>query len=438
MAVLLLGSLNMLGSCSRLLGYGVLLWSVQDPDLPSGTVLPVHIKSNIDNVWVVGIPEELHAELDGMDKLELPLWQLEFAGSKKDAEERAAEFAEYAHVYAETIQDGLPIRANPDNSARRVYRLRQGQIIKVLEKAEGNPAMSGDTALPGDWLRVITEDGAEGYCFSYRLRIFEHTGGPLGAPVDIEMAEEDEALDHVLSTTWRPDWYRSMLDERMVDLSRVSREWGFFPAQDTGYVRLSLPGLYEEYQYSSIVRTDDASWRFKGAPLEMKLRSGDVLAVQHQRSDGSQRTYLFTSLGISVQDMIAQETERRDLLYDLIFEEGPVYRSENYGTLAFTSEKGFSWLGYDLIVPALIPADAKGTGSLQMSLFLQSSLQDMYDGAFMLSFDRDTAAVPAAFMYKVEPGGLRIEYVPQNNIDGVRVMERAASPVIIFFFSSER
>jgi hypothetical protein len=37
-------------SCERTLGWGMLLWSTEDPDIPSGTVLPVYIRSNIDHV----------------------------------------------------------------------------------------------------------------------------------------------------------------------------------------------------------------------------------------------------------------------------------------------------------------------------------------------------------------------------------------------------
>jgi hypothetical protein len=58
-AFLILLSWSLLaGSCTRLLGWGVLLWSTDDPLIPSGTVLPVYMRSNIDQVWVVGIPEE--------------------------------------------------------------------------------------------------------------------------------------------------------------------------------------------------------------------------------------------------------------------------------------------------------------------------------------------------------------------------------------------
>ena len=87
-------------SCSRFLGYGVLLWSSEDPPVPSGTVLPVYIRSNIDKVWVVGIPREYRAVGSRIDKFEIPLSKLELAGSRKKARGRAEAFSPYALLYA--------------------------------------------------------------------------------------------------------------------------------------------------------------------------------------------------------------------------------------------------------------------------------------------------------------------------------------------------
>jgi hypothetical protein len=150
-------------SCNRRLGHGILLWSIPDPPIPSGTVLPVYIKSNIDGVWVVGIPKEYRNKQDRMNKLEIPLAKLELVGGRGKTIRRAEEFAPYASNYAETLQDGLPIREGPSNSARRVYRLRQGEIIKILTSVRGVPVIGGTgDPLPGEWYRVLTEDGTVG------------------------------------------------------------------------------------------------------------------------------------------------------------------------------------------------------------------------------------------------------------------------------------
>jgi hypothetical protein len=66
-----------LSSCSRRLGWGILLWTSEEPAIPSGTVLPVYIRSNIDKVWVVGIPDGFRTQ-GGLNKFEVPLAQFEF------------------------------------------------------------------------------------------------------------------------------------------------------------------------------------------------------------------------------------------------------------------------------------------------------------------------------------------------------------------------
>ena len=90
-------------SCSEHLGWGILLWATEDPVVPSGTVLPVYIRSNINQVWVAGIPE-IYRDSSGnaIDKFEIPLAKLELVGSRTAAHRRAEEFSGFALIYAET------------------------------------------------------------------------------------------------------------------------------------------------------------------------------------------------------------------------------------------------------------------------------------------------------------------------------------------------
>lgn len=427
---LILGA-SILSSCSQLMGYGLLLWSVDNPQIPSGTVLPVYIKSNIDNVWVVGVPGT-------NKKIELPLWKLELVGGKSKAKNAAKQFAEYATVYAETLTDGLPIREDPDNGAKRVYRLRQGQIVKVLSKAKGVPAMAGEAPLPGDWLKVLTDDGSSGYCFSYRLRLFDQADGAIAAAGGKAAEEADPKLDHMLSRTWRPENYRDMIDARRVDLERFSVEYGFFPGQDSGVAKLAVPGFELEQSYSGLKKLRDGVWRFEGSSFQATLRSDSVLAVQYTDSGGAQRTLVFVSLTADAKDLVAQEQNRRDALYDAIRKRGPAFRSENYGALSFGEAGSFNWKGYDLLSPASIPAQAGETGTLLMRLFLETDLASQFDGAFSLRFDGMSGESYVDFLYRLEPNGIRLEYLPRTSLDGTTVKRRAASPIVISFTRAEQ
>ena len=427
---MILGLIATLSSCSRLLGYGVLLWSVDEPPIPSGTVLPVYIRSNIAKVWVVGVPGT-------KDKVELPLWKLDLAGNQKKAIAQAEEFSALATTYAEAIQDGLPLRSEPDNSARRVYRLKLGQVVKVLEKAEGNPAMSGETPLPGDWYLVLTDDGERGYCFSYRLKLFD---AAKGAPAQVDLAKKVEAdlkLETMLSKAWYPEAYKDMVNTRRIELESFSDKYGFYPGQDTGLVRITLPGLSFEQPYTGMVRLRDGVWRFDGTTVQATLRSPSVLGVQYNDANGAQKSYVFVALPAEAKDYIAQETERRAALYDAVYQLGPAFSSENYGKVTLTPGSFFTWTGNDLLIPGVIPSNAGSTGTVELRIFLDETLVSAYQGVLSLHFDGMEKDQFVHFLYTLTPDGVILEFLPRSSLDGAIAKRRSAAPLVISFFRTE-
>jgi hypothetical protein len=316
-----------------------------------------------------------------------------------------------------------------------------GQIIKILAKAEGNPAISatGDP-LPGTWYRALTEDGAVGYCFSYRLRVFEHTGGPLAAtPADPAAPQEDPELEQLLSRSWHAEWYGAMISSRKIDLEDLRKRWRFTPGADTGTAHLCLPTVDLSFSYTGIQNIGSRAWRFEGAPLQMRLQSEDVLTVQYTENGGALRSAIFVTLPMELEDLISQETERRLALFRNLYALGPSFQSANYGVLSFTENGRFTWTGNNILIPQIIPASALGSGSVDMGLFLSRDLEERYTGAFTLRFDEIAGAgIDLRFMYTVNDQGIRIEYVPPENLEAVTVMRRAATPTILYFFKIER
>ena len=422
----------MLASCSKL-GYGVLLWSIDDPPVDSGIVLPVFIKSNIEKKWVVGIPEKSIAQKDY--KIEIPLTQLEFIGSKRKAVKWAENFAPYATMYAENLQDGLPIRDNTDNNARRVYRLRLGEIVKVLSVAKGTPPISttGDP-LPGEWYKVLTLDGVTGYCFSYRLKIFSQKEDSVQQSSVVIRDTQDPDLDLIFSNTWSSEIYLQMINSGRINIQEMEKNYRFDPGQDTGIARIILPNLERQFTYQKINSEGERAWSFEGTNLQMVLRTNTTLAVQFMENSGLKRTLLFATLPTKVNDLIIQENARRETQYMSIYNQGPIFTSNNYGTITLMKTGDFSWTGYDLLVPQVIPQETKGGGRISMDLFISPSYEDRYNGAFTLRFSDIRQKNTIYFLYSIDNQGLRLEVVPDYGIEDITVMRKAPSPVVLYFF----
>ena len=438
-----------LSSCSSRLGWGVLLWSTDDPFVAAGTVLPIYARSNIEGVWVVGLPEGMLTR-DGLDKMEVPFARLEMARSRAAAYERALAFAPYALVYAENLQAGLLIRANPVNSARRVYRLREGDIIKVLGPAADGVlpvGMSGEP-LPGRWYRVLTDDGFAGYVFSYRLRLFEQTGDERIAAGNFDGAAHfaawespaaSDSLDLLLSRTWVPESQLAMINSGRINLDELARRWGFDPGRESGVARISMPDISLAFPYSAITPSGSNAWRFEGTTLSAQMHSNASLSLQFTETGGGVRNLSFVSAP-SIDDVIARETSRRARAHNAIVSHGPVFTSSNFGTIVFGPDGAFTWSGFELLVPQHIPRAAQGRGTVAMDLFLSRALETQYNGAFTMRFagsdGRHAASLHA--MYSFDSQGFRLEIVPEANIDGGTVVaRRSASPVVLFFSASD-
>jgi hypothetical protein len=370
--------------------------------------------------------------------VEIPLAHLELAKNQKAAEKRAMDFQEYARTYAETLQDGLPVRDQPENNSRRVYRLKIGEIVKVLSKAEGVSAISTTGApLPGDWLLVLTENGATGYCFSYRLRLFEHEAGPLVQEKRTIDTAGDADLDSMLSRVWYPESYGKMVASGKISIETLSSGWGFDSGAESGTARVFLPNVDLKFPYNQLKKEADRVWSFEGSTLRASLRSESSLVVQFEDQNGQKRSAVFVTLPETAENIIKKENERRQALFQAIFANGPSFSSVNFGTITFTAEKRFNWDGAANLPQGMLGESALRSGSVDMGRYLEKALEGSYDGALALVFDTVSGTKDElTFLYSMEPQGLRLEYVPKANLNGLTVT-RSDSSSLILYFSTE-
>jgi len=275
-------SVFLLGSCAPRLGWGVLLWSNQGSGLHAGTVVPVYIRSNIEKLYVVGVPGT-------NKKIEVPIWQLDLFRSKGAAQKSLAAFGSHTTGYLFATRDGLPIRETPTNAGKRVYRLRQGQSVKILSEAQGEAVSTGGATLEGSWFKVLTEDGTRGYAFSNTMRAYDElTEAPpsLAATADADPARR---VDLVFSRVWRAEYFQTMIDEGRVDLDAVSPRFGLFADALRRQIRIELPTVSQVFNYTTIAQSGDVIV-FEGSPLRIRF-DGDkrLLADWSGAAEGDAR-----------------------------------------------------------------------------------------------------------------------------------------------------
>ena len=129
-----------LASCSKTIGWGVVLWPPEGSALEYGMAAPVLFKSNITKTYALRLP-------DSKDIEELELWRIDLYQNRKSAESAAEAFAELASVFGITARDGLLLRDKPENLGTQVYRLRLDQEVKLLKKVRGAVVETGGVPL---------------------------------------------------------------------------------------------------------------------------------------------------------------------------------------------------------------------------------------------------------------------------------------------------
>ena len=412
-------------SCSdRVMGYSVVLWNLPEHQIQSGEIVPVYIKSNISHVYVIGTPNK--------EKVEVALWQLTEPVKKHKVKSVAAKYSKNASTYASVKLDGLPCRAEPVNTAKQVYRLRKGEIIKILYKGEGQKPMAGKTALEGDWYKILTENGTLGWCFSYNLNLYETDaqGKQKGGSDIIEEIEVDEQWTTISENVWYPDYFRSMIDSNNIDLARMHPLYKFTIDEVEKKVSLNTNQIHESWDFDGYIKTDDNEYTLNGVPIKIIYRRANYIVLRYTDSSGKPQDLNFVTISESVADIVNAEKERRTQAYMQIWSHGPIFSSSSYGKIVFNEDGSFRWTGFKLLVPSVIDAGIKGTGSASVKYSLSKTLASSYDGVLTMKFDGMNREVN--FLYKLEGGALRLEDTAGANFTGNQITSRGMSPVIIY------
>jgi hypothetical protein len=469
-------SSTFLGSCSSRLGWGVVLWTAPEGPLNAGSVVPVYIKSNIQKIYVVGVP----GSKERGKKIELPFWQVELFGTRGKANARVKSMGENVGLYMVATRDGMPLRDKPDNTAKRVYRLREGQSVKILEKVAGEALSTGGQALPGSWYSVLADDGSTGYAFSYAFRLYDEAKE--GAPV---LASDKKTLsgrvDLIFSRSWRPEYFQEMLDDGRVDLDYFSLRYGLFIDAIRRQVRLELPAASQIFNYTDVSEAKGL-YVFEGTSLRIKIESdsrlvctwsggapdaaddsADAVAASHgddssagsgrgtsgEESDsfaevGAGGSAAFVALSIEPQETIRAETLRRQKLLVAFVDKagsewGSLSGAAGGGRLSLAKNGRFIWKNRGEAAAALVPEGAGTGGEAALRLYLDPALGSTWDGVLSLRFDpasTDSRVSSSArkwvdFLYRRSPAGLVLVWAAPPVGLFVRTADGRSEPLVL-------
>lgn len=385
-----------LASCGRApLGTGVVLWNDVAP-MVTGVMVEVMEESTIEDHYLVREPgADRHREPVPIER-----WRVHMFADREEAAAFAARYADFTDRYGYAARRGLPVRAEASATADIVYKFREQEVVKVLDRG-AEPKQVG--VFENYWYHVLTEDGTIGYTFGEFLPLFDSTGDPYADAA--RLLAHDPILEEALATVWRPESYRIMQRQRRYDLQRFRDEYGLFPDPEAQIFRLVTDNRVREFPYRTIARVGDDRYVLQAATgdgsVRFAVRSGGRLALSYV-DEGRQVTEVYVDFPYDVAELIAAERERRDRLYADLLHRGSPLRSGGYGTIELTEGRRFRWRGFAALVPGLLPAGLPGTGVVDFRYALGAPLAGSYDGAVTLLFN---AAAAAADDDAAAPGG---------------------------------
>lgn len=406
----------LLSSCSRSPDeFVVVLWPDTDSSLRPGTILPIFGSSDID--------DSLMYETEAQEGTIEP-WRTMRFSEAEDATKYASAFDRWKDTYALSLRTALPVRERPDRSSTRVYRLRDGEIVKVLDRLD---ELSDEAGFEDYWYEVLTREGISGWVFGYYLELSGASGRSL------DPREEHDGTDRIVADiseeVWRPVYFADMVSRGRIDLDRFSTRFGLFGDLEAQEFQIVLPTIQRTFTYNGYYSSDGRVIEFNGTDLIIEFSSEDRITVRYS-VNGRRRSDDFFLFNEDIGVIIEAERERRAQQLDQFLQRGTGLISTAYGTMRLTDRGAITWNGYQRLVPGVLPAEFGGSGRLSFDLYLNDDLRGRYDGAAALV----TPGERIHFLYSFTDDGVRFIYVPASNVtnDGV-VMAEPISPVVIFF-----
>lgn len=401
-------------------GYAVILWPEQDMALQPGEVVEMIGESEAQQT--VTIP-------DGNDGQVISMWRVARFETEAAAEEYAAAYAPWVESYARSLRTALPVRERADRTSTRVYRLRDGEVVKILSRLD---EQSDEAGLVDYWYEVLTQEGIIGWVFGYYLELTGSSGRPLDPRDDQDRAER--LMRDIATIEWRPTYFEEMINTGRVALDRFTPRFGLFGAPDENSFRIVLEDLDRSFEYTGVTAVDRTTIRLDNTSLELSL-TGDRELTARYLVNGRQETTTFVRLETDIAEVIAAERSRRAQLLDQIVARGSLLVSTAFGTMELSPSGSIVWSGYERLIPSVLPESFTGATSLAFSLYLADELRGRYTGGVRMPVGGGRSI---ALLYTLIDDGIRFTFVPDALIeDGNIISAEPISPIVMFYRFSQ-
>ena len=409
--------LAVLSACSnRPIDYAVVLWPEPESGLEEGELVPVLSESEIQ--------DSLTVEVDGQT-VRIDAWRVLRFEEEPTARAYQEDFSPWATRYGRSLRTALPVRERADRTTTRVYRLRDGEIVKILNRQD-EPSNEG--GLEDYWYRVLTQEGISGWVFGYHLEV-TGPGGRSAQPTD-ERDTDERLVEDIAAEAWRPEYFADMIRTGNIVLDDFDPRFGLFGDLEAEEFRITLPDFNRTFPFAGFRVFQESRIEFQGTDLTLTLSGRDRLSARYPVS-GRETTTTFVRIEEDLQELITAEQERRAQRLQEILDRGNGLVSSAFGSIALGERGTVTWRGFERLVPTVLPREFGGTASLAFSLFLADDLRGRYDGALRMQLGSGRSV---AFLYTLVDDGLRLVYVPENLITERNVVaDEPISPVVMFY-----
>ena len=397
-------------------GYAVILWSPDEEVFSTGEIIPIYGESDLRNTY--SLSKEKTENL-----IEVQKWRIRFFKNENDAVKYLESFYEYSLLFADVNLDGLPIRETADSNAKKIYRLRENQSIKILERV---PQKVQIGSYEDYWYNVLTDDGVDGYCFGAYLKIRN-----VNEAITIEESSERKLLNEILSRIFRPESYYGMITTNQIDLEKFSVGFGLFPNPADNNIVLSISDHTIQFNYTDIQQNGNSRFIFKDTSLEIEIASERKIAIRYEY-EGKEHSKTFVFIE-DIDEIINSEIERRVELYNEFLKKGDTLTSSAYGIITLTSENSFVWENYDKLTPSVIPTGSAQNGRISFLIFTGTRLQQNYNGVISFHFNNSPNEEFIHFLYTFSGDGVKLINIRDSEIINGSIENEPATPNILFF-----